>query len=127
MAEATTLAAPPSREAVEAQVLEIVRALALELGGSRAESAVAPQASLEREIGFGSLERVELLLRLEAAFGRVLDDRFLQLDSPAALSTALCELAGQEPIAMALERGPALEPARALDLRQATLPQALWQ
>jgi 1-acyl-sn-glycerol-3-phosphate acyltransferase len=127
MADATTLAAPPSREAVDAQVLEIVGALALELGGSRAQNAVALQASLEREIGLGSLERVELLLRLETAFGRVLDDHFLQLDTPAALSAALCEIGGQGPTAPAGERGPSLAAARALDLRQATLPQALWQ
>ena len=34
--------------------------------------AVSPEASLERELGLGSLERVELLARLERAFGRPL-------------------------------------------------------
>src|SRR5258708_20742490 len=78
-------AAPPAAAAtkdVEARVLEVVRALAEELGGARAVHAVAPSASLEREVGLGSLERVELLLRLENAFGRALDDRVLQADTP---------------------------------------------
>jgi len=71
------------------RVLELVSALAAELHGSRAAAAVAPGASLERELGLGSLERVELLSRLEGAFGRRLDDRFLSLDTPQELCAAL--------------------------------------
>src|SRR5262249_42779740 len=68
---------------VTARVLDVVRQLARETGGARAERAVAASASLEREIGLGSLERVELVARLERAFGRPLDDPALALD-PAA-------------------------------------------
>jgi 1-acyl-sn-glycerol-3-phosphate acyltransferase len=71
------------------RVLELVRALARETGGPRAERAVTAEASLEREVGLGSLERVELLARLERAFGRDLDDRCLALDTAAALAAAL--------------------------------------
>ena len=67
----------PSPEAVVERVLDVVRALARETGGPRAERAVSPDASLEREVGLGSLERVELLARLERAFSRALDDRCL--------------------------------------------------
>src|SRR6187455_1174457 len=77
-----------SREEVEARVLEIVGDLALEVGGSRARRAVAAGASLERDIGLGSLERVELLLRLESALGGRFGDEMLQLDTPAALADA---------------------------------------
>ena len=56
------------------RVVGIVRELALEVGGDRAARAAAPGASLERDLGLGSLERVELLSRLETAFGRPLGD-----------------------------------------------------
>jgi fatty-acyl-CoA synthase len=76
---------------VEARVVAIVRAVARETGGTRAESAVAPGASLERQVGLGSLERVELLSRLERAFGRTLDDRALAVDTPTGLARVLLE------------------------------------
>src|SRR3972149_113181 len=52
-------AAAPTLDAVIERVLGIVRALAREVGGARAERAVAPEASLEREGGLGSPERGE--------------------------------------------------------------------
>jgi len=54
-----------------------VRALVSELGHQPALASVGPAAHLERELGLGSLERVELLLRIEQAFGTRLDDRVL--------------------------------------------------
>lgn len=54
----------PSRDVTsESQlerVLAVLRELALELGGPRALRAVSPTASLEREVGLGSLERHSL-------------------------------------------------------------------
>jgi len=81
----------PSPEAVLERVLDVVRSLARETGGARAERAVLPAASLEREVGLGSLERVELLARLERAFSRPLDDRALAIDTAAGLAEALLE------------------------------------
>src|SRR4051812_22420718 len=75
-------AVPRTLEAAEEQVLAVVRALAQEVGGGRAARAVKPGASLDRDIGIGSLEKVELIARLEAAFGRSFDDRDLALDPP---------------------------------------------
>ena len=75
----------------EGRVLAVVRALAHEAGGERAERAVWPGASLERELGLGSLERVELLLRLEHEFGGPLDESFLGLDSAREIAQALAE------------------------------------
>jgi 1-acyl-sn-glycerol-3-phosphate acyltransferase len=79
------------------RVVGIVRDLALEVGGDRAARAAAPEASLERDLGLGSLERVELLARLEAAFGHPLADGALQIDTPAGLARAVEDLGGAGP------------------------------
>ncbi len=66
------------KTAVAAQALASVRQLLLELGSSRGiEELVArgTKAHLERELGLGSLERVELMLRLGDACGARLPDR----------------------------------------------------
>ena len=56
-------------------MLEIVQGLVDELQGAQAPRAVALDQALERDLGVGSLERVELSLRLEQAFGVRLPDR----------------------------------------------------
>src|SRR5580704_16558869 len=64
--------------AVTAQTLDILRQLLVELGGQRGLGELAargPAAHLERELGLGSLERVELMLRLGDACGVRLPDR----------------------------------------------------
>lgn len=112
--------------AVEERVLQIVRGLATELGGARAESAVSPECSLERDVGLGSLERVELLVRLEAAFRRPLDDRFITFDTPAALARALCE-GGGEGLSAELDQAPVLAPAARIEGAAETLSELLWR
>jgi 1-acyl-sn-glycerol-3-phosphate acyltransferase len=91
-----TRTAHPTFEDAERRVIEVVRALALEVGGTRAERAVAPRASLDGEVGLGSLEKVELLVRLEAAFGVPFDDRFLALDTPRDLAALIANAAPVE-------------------------------
>ena len=59
------------------RLLDVVRALVSELGHQSALAAVAPAAHLDRELGLGSLERVELLLRLEKTFGTRLDEHVM--------------------------------------------------
>jgi 1-acyl-sn-glycerol-3-phosphate acyltransferase len=71
------------------QVMDVVRALASELSGDRAAAAVAPDASLERDVGLGSLDRVELLTRLEDVFQREIGDAFLLLDTPREIARAV--------------------------------------
>ena len=59
------------------QALASVRQLLVELGSARGIEELAargPQAHLERELGLGSLERVELMLRLGDACGVRLPD-----------------------------------------------------
>lgn len=86
--------------ALLSKVLEVTRALALEFGGPRAAQAVAPEASLLKDIGLGSLEQLELRLRLESAFGVELPDETLALDTPSELSRAVREAraAGPTPL-----------------------------
>jgi 1-acyl-sn-glycerol-3-phosphate acyltransferase len=112
--------------AAEELVLQTVRELAGELGGTRARSAVALDASLEREVGFGSLERVELLARLERRVGRPLRDELLTVETPRDLARAILDGGG----AVALpthEIAPALEAAEPLDSDAPTVHAALWQ
>jgi fatty-acyl-CoA synthase len=60
------------RESIQSQTIGAVRQLLSELGGAHAIEELAARgtkAHLERELGLGSLERVELMLRLNAACG----------------------------------------------------------
>ena len=62
------------RQAVELLVLETIRGLLAELGTVPVRGVVALGDSLDRDLGIGSLERVELVTRLEAALGVRLGD-----------------------------------------------------
>ena len=62
---------------LEAQVHEVVRELLKELHSPQAARAVCGSARLDSELGLGSLERVELLLRLEREFGVRLSEQTL--------------------------------------------------
>jgi fatty-acyl-CoA synthase len=67
-------------ESVEALAMATVRQLLLELGGTRGREELAARgrkAHLERELGLGSLERVELLLRLNDACAVRLPERVM--------------------------------------------------
>jgi 1-acyl-sn-glycerol-3-phosphate acyltransferase len=70
-------------------VIEEARALALETGGERAGRSVAENASLERDVGLGSLEKVELVNRIERRSGRTLPDHALQAETCAELAVML--------------------------------------
>jgi len=90
-----TNAPTPKTTDLETRVLSSIRQLLQELGSQRALQALSREASLERELGLGSLERVELLDRLEKEFGRKLPDQVLtEAETPADLATAL---AGEKP------------------------------
>ena len=73
-----------------ADVLEIVQGLARELQPQRGARAVSLDSSLERDLGFDSLGRVELLARLEKAFGVRLSEELLgAAETPRDLLQAL--------------------------------------
>ena len=62
------------RRSVEQRVLGIVAGLVAEVGGPARARTPGPEDLLDRDLGLGSLERVELLLRIETAFGLRLPD-----------------------------------------------------
>jgi len=109
-------APPDARREVAEQLLDIVGGLVAELSGGPARRP-SPQDSLDRDLGIGSLERVELLLRLERAFGvRLADSVMADAATPEDLVTAILEAAPAPlaPTSTAREpRGPAAPAAPA--------------
>jgi acyl carrier protein len=59
------------------RVRDIVQGLVNELAAGRAPRPVTLEAALDHDLGLGSLERVELLLRLESEFGVRLGDEVM--------------------------------------------------
>ena len=67
----------PDQKELEKKILGVLRSFLVELGSHRALRHLSPRASLERELGLASLERVELLLRLERELSLKLPDQLL--------------------------------------------------
>jgi fatty-acyl-CoA synthase len=87
-----TTTAQIDRSATRERVLEIVRGLLQELGSFGALPMLNAGAHLDRELGLGSLERVELLSRLEAEFGVILPDRIAaEANTPEELARAIVD------------------------------------
>ena len=77
------------------RVLQIVRGLLEELGSQGALPMLSSSSLLDRDLGLGSLERVELLSRLEEEFGvRVPDQVGADANTPDELSNALLQAPG---------------------------------
>ena len=84
-----------SAVADEERVLGIVRELVAELGHDSALRSASIASHLDRDLGLGSLERVELLLRLEKTFGTRLDEDVLAgAETVQDLIGALCAASG---------------------------------
>src|SRR5262245_20956501 len=81
---------PPTDASADA-LLEVIQTVALELHPHRQSIVSASlDSSLERELGFDSLGRVELLERVERAFGVQLPDQLLATaETPRDLLRAL--------------------------------------
>ncbi|MGB4785545.1 MAG: AMP-binding protein, partial [Candidatus Acidiferrum sp.] len=81
--------------AVRERVLEAIRGLLHELGSQGALPMLNGGSQLDRELGLGSLERVELLARLETAFDIRLPDRVAsEANTPDDLARAILEAPG---------------------------------
>jgi 1-acyl-sn-glycerol-3-phosphate acyltransferase len=90
---ATQLDAAEIRE----RVLEVIRSLLEELGSRGALPMLSGTSQLDRDLGLGSLERVELLARLETAFGVRLPDQVVaEANTPEDLAKALGTAPGTE-------------------------------
>ena len=83
----------PGRHATDrpdALLLELVRQLATELRRQSGMATVGLDSLLERELGFDSLARVELLARIERAFGVSLPEQALAMaETPRDLLRAV--------------------------------------
>lgn len=87
----------PADVALESQLLAIVRGLAAELHPQRRGAPVDLDSSLDRDLGFDSLARSELLLRLSEATRAELPDALLaSAETPRDLLNALQTAPGQE-------------------------------
>jgi 1-acyl-sn-glycerol-3-phosphate acyltransferase len=76
--------------AARERVLDVLRALLTELGSEGALPMLGPKSHLDRELGLGSLERVELLTRLESEFAVRLPDRVAaEVNTPEELTAAV--------------------------------------
>jgi fatty-acyl-CoA synthase len=83
------------RSAVRERVLEEIRGLLVELGSQGALPMLNATSQLDRELGLGSLERVELLARLETAFELRLPDRVAaEANTPEDLARAILTAPG---------------------------------
>ncbi len=80
---------------VRERVLGVVRGLLEELGSHGALPQLSITSNLDRDLGLGSLERVELLTRLEDAFGvRLPDTLAAEASTPEELSRAILTAPG---------------------------------
>ena len=108
---------------VEQRVIAVVTALAAELGTLPAHGSVSLDDALDRDLGLGSLERVELALRLEQAFAVHLGDAVLTeaeccRDLAAAVCGAGTRVAEREPEAIELPPTAVPVPVRARTLTE---------
>ena len=79
------------RSEVRQRVLDVLRELLVELGSTGALPRLDGTSQLDADLGMGSLERVELLARLESAFGVRLADRIVaEANTPDDLTAAIC-------------------------------------
>ena len=82
------------------RVLDVVRGLLEELGSHGALSELTEKSNLDRDLGLGSLERVELLMRLENEFAvRLPDTLAAEANSPEELIKAIVAAPGASEIA----------------------------
>jgi len=87
-----TTTAQLDRSVTQERVLEIVREVLQELGSFAALPVLNAGSHLDRELGLGSLERVELLSRLETEFGVRLPDRAAsEANTPGDLARAILD------------------------------------
>ncbi len=85
-----------SLPALESRILVLIKEFLHALGNERAVRALSLQASLDRDLGLGSLERVELVFRIEKQLGVQLPERMLfEAETVADLVRAIQD---QQPI-----------------------------
>jgi fatty-acyl-CoA synthase len=85
------------RSGARERVLDVVRRLLEELGSQGALPMLSLASHLDHDLGLGSLERVELLARLETEFGVRLPDRAAsEANTPEDLARAILGAPGED-------------------------------
>jgi len=130
-ATSTQLDLPGLRE----RVMDVLSGLLEELGSHGALETLSPASNLDRDLGLGSLERVELLTRLETAFAvRLPDTLAAEANTPeeliAAIQNAPGAVAGEEEETSALRAALATqrmqeEAAESITQRAETLVEVI--
>jgi fatty-acyl-CoA synthase len=104
---------PQTDLAVRGTTLSVLTDLLEELGHNSGRAELQPGTHLERDLGLGSLERVELLLRLNSAFGIQLPEQALaNVSTVGELTTLVQARQGAAPAAAPVL--PASEPAESV-------------
>ncbi|HXJ82833.1 MAG TPA: AMP-binding protein [Candidatus Methylomirabilis sp.] len=112
-------------EGTEREVLDLVGGLVAELGEPRSRAPVTLDDSLDRDLGLGSLERVELMLRLEHAFGvRLPDADMADAATPRDLAVAILSAEPSRAETIPVARAP-LGAAAAAPVSASTLTDVL--
>jgi fatty-acyl-CoA synthase len=113
---------------IERTILDIVEDLVSEVRGKSARPIATLDASLDRDLGLGSLERVELLLRLQQAFGVLLADATMEeAETPRAIAAAV-RAAGPSAVPVMLELPAPPTPGTPAPASLRTLTDVLhWQ
>jgi len=108
-----TAARQVETHAVDEQVLALVRQLLTELGSHQALLAATLHSSFERDLGLGSLERVELLVRVESRFQVQLTDEIAQkAETPAEWAECVRTLLRGQAAAAPKQRYRIVQPSR---------------
>jgi 1-acyl-sn-glycerol-3-phosphate acyltransferase len=117
---------PPAPGPIEeATVLAVVGELISAVGDGRGLGNLHLDASLERELGLGSLERVELLGRLEARLGVVFPEEALSVaDTPRQLVALARRARGEGDSDMSEREGPKRHVAEDISLPTEPPPPA---
>jgi acyl carrier protein len=113
------------RDALAQRVVHVVQGLVDEIRDGAGRPAVRLDAALDRDLGIGSLERVELLLRLEQRLGvRLTDQVMVAADRVADLVTAVAAAGPSVPEAPPPARAP-VPASRAVPTAADTLVEVL--
>lgn len=116
---------PDPGEKVEQKVLAIVREFVAELGMERAAHSASMDALLDRDLGLGSLERIELILRIEKAFSvRIPEHRVAEARNPRDLARAVLQSEAPGRL-LSLERIPTIGAANPPPVSAASLVEVL--
>ena len=101
--------ATSTTQSAELELLGIVQELLRELGSGETAARATIHSSLDRDLGLGSLERVELLMRIERRFGKRLPDEVAQ--RAESLRDFVGALEGDQADGGAQQRYPIVQPS----------------